>query len=106
MPVFQRFTHGRSTHSSLFGGVKASRSQIQETRQNSRELIDIKFARAGAADYLRRRWLPGKGGVNRDGFVALVIRNRHCVLRIAHNDARFAVDLLSGEMYSAEIGRS
>jgi hypothetical protein len=28
-----------------------------------------------------------------------VIRNRHCVLRIAHNDVRLAVDLLSGEKY-------
>jgi hypothetical protein len=28
------------------------------------------------------------------------------VLRIAHNDVRFTVDQLSGEMYSAEFVRS
>ena len=52
----------------------------------------------------RRRGCP----INRDdvGGAALVIRNEHCVLRIAHNDVRLAVDLLSGEMYSAELVRS
>jgi hypothetical protein len=66
-------------------------------------LVSIERAFAVRTDDLRR----GRGlrdrAINRGdgGGAALVIR--HCVLRIAHNDVRLAVDLLSGEMYSAEI---
>jgi hypothetical protein len=68
-------------------------------------LVYIERADAGTADYLRRgRWHRERpidwynvGGV-------LVIR--HEVLRTAHNDVRLAVDLLSGEMCSAEFVRS
>jgi hypothetical protein len=53
------------------------------------------------------RWDRGirDRAMNRDnvGGSALVIR--HEVLRIAHNDVRFTVDLLSGEVYSAEFVR-
>jgi hypothetical protein len=97
--------HGVSTHS-LCGTGKASRSQIQETRQNGCQLIGVERANAGRTYDLRldrglRDW-----AINRDdgGGAALVIR--HCVLRIAHISVRFTVDLLSGEISSAEFIRS
>jgi hypothetical protein len=48
---------------------------------------------------------PG-GSVDRDDDVFRTLVIRQCVLRIAHNDVRFTVDQLSGEMYSAEFSRS
>jgi hypothetical protein len=93
--------HCVSTHS-LCGAAKASRSQLQDSRQDGGKLVSIEHDFAVRTDDLRRRRGLRDWAINRDnGGGVLVIR--HCVLRIAHNDVRFAVDLMSGEMYSAEF---
>lgn len=60
--------------------------------------------RVGAAGDLRRGDAGGDG-VGGDDVAAgsLVIRNVHCVLRIAHNDVRLTVDQLSGEKSSGNL---
>ena len=98
--------HGVSTHSSLCGAGKASRLRLQEPRQHGGKLVEVESCGSGSPADLRWLRLRPGGCVDRDDLVVrtLVIRQR--VLRIAHNDVRFTVDQLSGEMYSAEFSRS
>jgi len=69
-------------------------------------LVEVESAGSGGAADLRWFRLRQTGGVDGDDGVLRTLVIRQCVLRIAHNDVRFTVDQLSGEMYSAEFVRS